>query len=176
MAKFAPGTWAVIGAGLLAACGPSGSAQKGEGGIPLGIPQAAADASITAKQWHSDARLVIVDVDRNGAGGQIETRFSFLSPSTGEGAWINSGQLTSAGQASWPKRPIPAKFIDLSEAVAKAHAQGMQGPIDRAELMWSDGELSWNVVPQNDTSMDSNYIIKAGGADTSGGFFGTATH
>lgn len=161
-----------IAAATLLACGPNKAGSPRAAGAPDGIPQAAAAAAVTAKAWRGDAKLVIVDVDHNGSGGQTEIRFSFLSPSSGQGVWVSGGQLMSAGTVSWPKRPIPAKFIDLSEAVAKAHQMGMQGPIDRAQLMWGDDGLTWNVVPQNDDGGDSNYNIKAGGADTSGGFFG----
>jgi hypothetical protein len=140
--------------------GTGSSRTHHEKGIPHGIPHAAVAASAKARKWHTDAQLVMVDVDRNGPGGATETRFSFYSPSTGEGAWVNAGQLMPAGSVNWPTQPISANFVDLPEAVSQARGMGLRGPIDRAELMVGNQGLSWSVVPVQITS-DSTYNIQA---------------
>lgn len=138
------------------------SASHHESGIPHGVPHLARTAAAKARAWHSDAELVIVDVDNNGPGGKSETRFSFYSPSTGEGAWITNGQLMPAGSVNWPTQPISLNFIDLPEAVAQARAMGMRGPVDHSQLMVENQGALWRVVPAEPTDMMS-YAINAGG-------------
>jgi hypothetical protein len=138
-----------------------------EKGIPHGIPHAAVTASAKARKWHSDAQLVLVDVDNNGPGGATQTRFSFYSPSSGEGAWVTAGHLMPAGSVNWPTQPISPNFIDLPVAVSQARGMGMRGAMDRAQLMVGNQGPSWSVVP---VEIDStpNYNIQASPGGSSG--------
>lgn len=129
------------------------------------IPQQAFAALGKARQWRSDAILVMVEVNDYGGAGNFTIKFSFYSPADRTGLWViataqGSSLVSEAGAVNWGTLAIPQLFLDLPEAVQKARALGMQGKMDHAMLRASSYGLNWEITPVSDPNLRV-FTIKA---------------
>ena len=106
-----------------------------------------ANAYIHSK-WQADAVLMSVDLKSGGQGGTggVSASFTYYSPSQQQVVTLMPG--SQAGAMSQPtaqqqdvSQAVPAKFIDLPDAIDRAHQAGMQGKdISEAQLEWTGGD------------------------------------
>ena len=114
---------------------------------PLGDTPAivARATSYVRSKWQADAVLMSLDAKPGQTGG-VDAAFSFYSPGQQQVRAFEPGSLGGAlsppgaaqddvGQA------IPAQFLDLPQAIERAHQAGLQGKqISEAKLEWTGGE------------------------------------
>jgi len=123
-----------------------------------GVPAMAQKAQAYARaHWKKDAVLMSVSaklVEGSSGGvaglqtpdGGVDLAFRFYSPEAQEGLQLSpgsgAGAMSSLGSADWnPGEALPSTFMDLADAVALAHENGMRGKqISEAELEWTGGE------------------------------------
>jgi hypothetical protein len=138
---------------------PLDAAQSGSN-----VSDQASQAAARARQWRSDATLVMIEGE--AVSGVFEFRFSFYSPSDQTGmAILPDGQMWQPGRVDWGTRGIPAQFIDLPAAIAQARRMGMSGSVQSVRLMWHQAagqpeRLAWLIVPVEDANMRT-YPVEA---------------
>ena len=118
-------------------------------GVPwptTGVPQMAQKAITYVRgKWHSDAVLMKLDL-KPGTTGGVQPSFTFYSPNEQQVTFYQPGGMGSqfAGVASRQdnvKEAIGTTFVDLPDAIERAHAAGMQGKqITEATLSWTGGD------------------------------------
>jgi hypothetical protein len=115
---------------------------------PQNTTQIAANAlAYMQGKWQSDAVLMSLDLKpATAAGGTIGASFTFFSPGQQQERTLHPG--SPAGLMDPPysrqddaREALPAQFLDLTDAVARAHGAGMKGKdIGEAKLAWTGGE------------------------------------
>jgi Tfp pilus assembly protein PilF len=148
------------------ACTTACSAQSG-------LPGKASAGLATARHWRSDAVLVGIEAQDYAGTGQFFLTFSFYSPSAGTGLWIisapgQSDQPREAGPVNWGTQPIPADFLDLPAAIARARQSGMGAAVDHAILRAGDRGARWEITPARNDPHFQVYYVAAGGPQPPG--------
>jgi hypothetical protein len=94
--------------------------------------------------WQADAVLMSIDVKPGQASG-VDVAFTFYSPDQQQIRTFEPGALGGALNAPFAGQDdvgqvIPASFLDLPQAIARAHQLGMEGKqVNEAKLEWSGG-------------------------------------
>jgi tetratricopeptide (TPR) repeat protein len=135
-------------------------------GVPSGIPQKAAAGLTKARQWRSDAILVMVEANDYSETGNFLLKFSYYSPSDHTGLWITTGggvpdNLMQAGTVNWGTQAIPANFADLPDAVQQARSSGMGAVVDHAILRVGNQGLKWEITPDFNDPRFQVYFVAA---------------
>jgi tetratricopeptide (TPR) repeat protein len=139
------------------------SSQPAQGaGGPSGIPQKAAQALARAKQWHSDAQLMMIDINDFSNNGNFLVNLYFRSPSSGAGYMVSDAGALPVAAANWGTIPIPAQFIDLPAAVNAARAQGMVGAFNHAMLQGSAQGPVWTITPTKQSATANDPYARRG--------------
>lgn len=143
--------------------------QIGNQRIPKSLLSFVSSAMPKARAWRKDAvltelRVTPTDSARSNFGVQLH----FYSPSDQTGLSIDSGMpfqyaVQEKGAVSWSTLPIPARFVDLPEAVLTAKQNGMTGMLRDALLIVHQPEknaqiLAWELMMVNG---DHPYYVDA---------------
>ena len=116
------------------------------GGVPSGFPHKAAALLAHARQWRSDAELMIIDVNDWSNNGHYSIQYDFFSPSNGTGYAVMDGTERPVGAANWGTVPIPSEFLDLPSAIEQARARGMANNTwNHAHLQAGNNGLTWTI-------------------------------
>jgi hypothetical protein len=129
---------------------------------PSGIPQKAAQNLGKAQQWHSDAQLMMIDINDFSNNGNFTTMMYFRSPSTGGGFMVGDAGALETPAANWGNNPITGQFIDLPAAVTTARAHGMVGAFNHAMLQGTASGPVWTITPTQPTSTAHDPFIRNG--------------
>lgn len=145
-------------------------------GAPENVAFNAASAKLDARRWRNDAELVWVDIQQattaNSAGVRPFTvLYQFVSPQDGRLMSVVDG---TAGRTYLPVKlpiqtaiyPIVMPFMDLSEAIKIARADGFSGPFTRAYLYWHPRKdkptiLVWSMYPFTENQRATQYNVDA---------------
>ncbi len=106
--------------------------------VPQGLPDLVAAAfTAEALPWQADALLTGVNVEEQ-QNGHYAVSFSFYSPSSVAELTVtvtpyDVGRRTGDGSRT-SAAPLLPDFLDLREALAVAHAEGVSGPLRKARL------------------------------------------
>lgn len=96
------------------------------------------------KHWQADAVLMMLDLKPDPQTG-IYAAFTYYSPSQQQVTiylpTVQGGQMMApTGAQDDPSQAVPAQFLDLPQAIARARQAGIQGKqISEAQLYWSEG-------------------------------------
>ena len=104
----------------------------------------------------------MIEINDYANNGQFQIRYSFYSPTDRTGLIVNDSTAMPAGPANWGTIPIPAEFVDLPDALAQAHAQGMQGTFNQARLRVGNHGLTWVITPTVETSTTRDPFMRSG--------------
>lgn len=130
--------------------------------IPSALPQKAAAALGRARQWHSDAELMMIEINDYANNGQFQIKYNFFSPSDHTGLVVVDNNTLTVGAANWGVTPISAQFLDLPVAVEQARAHGMRGAFNKAILRVNDQGLGWTITPTIEVSTAEDPFMRRG--------------
>ena len=115
--------------------------------LPEDLPKLTRAATERARQWRADAIPVAIEFQHRDAPNPAmrgpEVQLSFLSPSEGTGlnVTVTEGSARTfehTQKVNWGTLALPPRFLDLPTVVGIARKNGMQGPVNRANLrIWS---------------------------------------
>jgi hypothetical protein len=113
---------------------------------PLGDTPAIAEraTAYVRKKWQADAVLMSIDAKPGQTGG-VDAAFTYYSPDQQQVRTFEPGSLAGALGAPGAaqddvSQAIPARFLDLPQAIERARQLGMQGKqVQEARLEWTGG-------------------------------------
>jgi len=130
--------------------------------VPSGIPDKTARALLQAKQWRTDAQLMMIDINDNSNDGHFLVTLYFRSPSNGGGYMIGDAGALTVAAANWGSVPITSGFIDLPAAVSAARAQGMVGAFNHAMLQGTAQGPVWTITPTTQSATANDPFARRG--------------